>query len=115
MGRQWVDGFARTLEIAHLLFRLACKSSLRDLAIEHVQDLFVGDATHLVILLDDLAILITNTAIAGLHQGVAGLVLGADIAVDARPAFVAIAMLALSHLPVFATGKGATCWNDVSG
>lgn len=94
-----------TLEIAKACLLFAGEGGLRDLSREHVQDLSVGHVAHLVVLLDGLAILVADTAFRGRHEGVASKVVGADIAVQAGPAVVALAFVTLSYWPISATGK----------
>lgn len=83
---------------------------MRNFALEHTQDFLVGDVTHLVVLLDDIALLVAASTIFGFHERVTGLVLGADVAVDTRPSLIAFAGVALSHRSVFASGqRAASC------
>lgn len=96
------------MKVAKAGFPLAVESSLGDLAVEHTQDLLIGNIAHLVVLLNHLAVLIADTAISSFHKGVAGIVLGADVAVDTCPSVIAVTSVALSHRSVFAPGQRAT-------
>lgn len=80
-----------TLEVALLGLPVAGKGSLGLLVLELVEDFPVGDVTHLVVLVDQLAFLETDAALALGHHGIAGLVGLADVAVDATPAILALA------------------------
>ena len=93
------------MKVADSRLLLAREAGLGNLAVQHVQDLTVSNIAHLVVLLDDFAILVANTAIARLHQAVASLVFGTDIAVDAGPSLVAFARVALSHRSFLAAGQ----------
>lgn len=95
------------MEVANARFLVASKSGLRYLAVEHGEDLLVGNVAHLVVVLHDFTVLIANATIARLHQSIAGLVLGTHIAVDSSPALVAFASVAGSNRSVFAPSKRA--------
>jgi hypothetical protein len=64
---------------------------LRFLPSKQIGDFLVGDFADLVIVLDELAVLVADTAASRLHQSIAGLVRCADVAVDTGPAFIAFA------------------------
>lgn len=89
-----------TLEVALVGVCIARESGLGLLVLELVEDLPVGDVAHLVVLLDQLALLEADATLALGHHGVAGLVGLADIAVDASPAVFAVARVATSWSPV---------------
>lgn len=82
----------RTLEVALVGLGVAGKGGLGLLVLELVEDLPVGDVTHLEVLLDQLAVLVAHSALAIGHQRVAGVVGLADIAVDAGPTVLALAL-----------------------
>lgn len=75
-----------TLEVAFLRLGIAREGRLRFLLLQRVEDLSVGDVADLEVLLDQLAVLVADTALSIRHHGVAGIVGLADVAVDARPA-----------------------------
>ena len=102
------------MKVADPQLLLARKAGLGNLAFQHGQDLAVRNVAHLVVLLHNFAVLVANTSVAGLHQGVASLVFGTDIAVDAGPSLVAFARIALSHRPFLAAGQRATSYSIVS-
>jgi hypothetical protein len=72
-----------TLKVALLRLGVARKGRLRFLVFQRVEDLPVGDVADLEVLLDQLTVLVADTALAVRHHGVAGIVSLADIAVDA--------------------------------
>jgi hypothetical protein len=76
-------GVKLTLEIAFLRLGVAREGRLGFLVLECVEDLPVGDVADLEVLLDQLAVLVADSAFAIRHHGVAGIVGLADIAVDA--------------------------------
>ena len=98
------------MEVAKGVLPLAAKGGLGDLSVEHRQDLLVRDVAHLMVLVDDLAVLVADAAIAGLHESIAGVVLGANVAVDAGPSIVAVAGVAGSHGPILASGQRAASY-----
>jgi hypothetical protein len=103
----------RTLKVAQGVLLGAGKRSLRDLPVEHLQNLRVRHVAHLVVLLNDLAVLVANTIVARLHKSVAGLILEADITVNAAPALVAFACVALSQWSfVGDPSKGAASYKE---
>ena len=58
-----------------------------------VQYLLVCNIANLEVLLDELAMLVADSTFAIWHPSIAGVIGLAYIAVDARPAFLAIALL----------------------
>ena len=104
-----IAGGVLTLEVALLGGAVAREGSLGLLVLELVEDLPVGDVAHLVVLVDQLALLEADTALALGHHGIAGLVGLADVAVDAAPAVLALARVAVPGRSVLvAVGQGAT-------
>lgn len=101
-----------TLEVADAGGLVAIKGHLGYATAEHVKDGFVCNIAHLVVVADDIAHLVADTSFVVLHQRVAGLVLGADIAVDACPAIVAGAGVAAAHGTVLAARKRAADCQD---
>ena len=71
------------LEIALFRLCIAGEGGLRLLLLQLVENLLVGDVADLEVLLDQLAVLVADSAFAIRHHGVAGIVGLADIAVDA--------------------------------
>jgi hypothetical protein len=84
------------LKVAETCVLIAHKGGLGNLAFKHRKNLRVGDVAHLIVLLDDFTVLVAYTIFSSLHQGVAGLVFGADVAVDARPALITVAGITIS-------------------
>lgn len=99
---------SHTLEIAGGIFLLASKRHLGTLLSKQPGDLLVGNSAHLVVVVDDLAILVADATFTSLHQCVAGLVAGADVAIDSFPAFVTITRSLAAHRTVLATGERST-------
>lgn len=102
-----------TLEITVFFLRLAGKGGLGLLCAEELADARVCNVADLVVMLDDLAVLVADTAIACGHEGIAYIVLGADVAVDTGPALVTAALLgvALGAVVVCAATKStAHCY-----
>jgi hypothetical protein len=97
-----------TLEIASCLLFFAGKCNFRLLLSKQVGNLLVRDFADLIVVFNEFTILVADTSAASLHQGITSLVRCADIAVDASPAFVAIARRARSHRSVFAAPQRAT-------
>ncbi len=102
------------MKIADTRLLPAGEGCLRYFAIEHGKDLLVRDSAHLMVLLYNLAILITDTTIAGFHQRIACVVLGTDIAVDSSPALVTFASVAFSYRSFVTASKRATSYEEVS-
>lgn len=75
------------------------------LLLELVEDLAVGDVAHLVVLVDDQALAITDATLALRHHGVTGVVCLADVAVYALPSLFTLAVVALAWQPVVAIGQ----------
>lgn len=97
------------MEIAFTVGCVACEGHLWNLFTKQVPDLVVGHVAHLVVVLEDIAHLIANATIFRFHQSIAGFVLCAHIAVDAFPAFVTFAAVAITNRSVFvAAGQRAT-------
>ena len=86
---------------------IARKRSLRFLALKLIQDLPVGDVASLIILLYKQAFLEADATRSIRHHGITGLVRLADITVDAFPAIVTVARLALSRLTILPIRKRA--------
>lgn len=96
-----------TLESAFFSLPVAGKCNLWDLVAQQLDNHFVDDIAHLVVAADQLASAVTDAAGLIGHEGIAGRILSANIAVDATPAFVAFAVIARSHGSVAATGQRA--------
>lgn len=98
-----------TLEAACLVRSLAGEGYLRDLALQHTQNLRIGHLAHLIILLNSEITLVTDSTfldpvlILG-HQRIAGIVSFAEIAVDTIPTLFAITglLIRVSRLAVVA-------------
>lgn len=86
-----------TVTVLLFLLFLAGECHLRDLRLKQLSDLLVCDIAHLVVVLDNLAVLIADAAVLGGSECVADVISRTDIAVDAGPAIVAVACLLRSH------------------
>lgn len=93
------------MKVACGIIGLASEGDFGTLFTKEGSDLAIGDIADLVIVVDNLAVLVAHSAISCLHQGVASLIFGADIAVNTRPTFVAIARLAGAHGSIFTAGQ----------
>ena len=80
-----------TLKVACLVVFLAGKCNLRALLAEQRGNLFVCNVAHLVVVVDNLAVLVTYATFASFHQCVTGFVVGTNIAINTCPALVAFA------------------------
>ena len=95
------------MEVTLLGLGIAGESGLRLLVLQRVQDLAVRNVAHLVVLLDDKTLAVAHAIDAFGHQGIASLVGGADIAIDAFPALSAVALCALAGRPISAVSERA--------
>jgi hypothetical protein len=86
-----------TLEIACIIFSVAGKCNLRSPPIQNFNNLNVRDIAHLMILFYYLAILIADSSFILGHQSIAGLVIRANIAIDACPPIFALTEIAISY------------------
>jgi hypothetical protein len=103
------------LEVAVAVGFVAGEGDLRNLAAKEITDLPVCDIAHLVVLLDNVPFLVADAALITFHEGVAGRILGTDIAIKTGPAIIAVASLARAHRSVFSAGKGtAHCKKEES-
>jgi len=89
-----------TLEGTGCLLGIATERNLRPPSIQETEDILVCNIAHLVVLVYDFPILVAHAPILGGHQRIASLILRADVAINARPAFLTFAVVALSHGPV---------------
>lgn len=88
-----LDGLDLTLEIALFCFSITRECRLRLLVLQLIQDLLVRDIADLEVLFDQLPVLVADATLAFRHHGVTSVICLTDIAVDATPAFVALAFL----------------------
>lgn len=79
------------------------------LRVEDLDNLLIGDIAHLVILLLHQALLIAHAALVLWHEGVARRVRLADVAIDPRPAVIALARFAVRPplLPALLVDQGS--------
>jgi hypothetical protein len=89
--------FILTLEVAGLVISVTAKCYLGLPPIQHIENRLVCNIAHLVIFVYDVSVLVADSPILGGHHSIAGLVLRANIAVDARPSFFTLAGVALPH------------------
>lgn len=107
MAIKRLSGINPELEVTGRILCFAGKCDFRTLLPQEAGNLLVGNVADLVVVLDDLAVLVAYSTLPWFHQGIACLVVGANIAVDAGPAFVALTVTAISHLAILATSKRA--------
>ena len=110
-----VEGLLLTdpeLEVACLVICVAREGGLWIPLFQLVENLPVGDVTHLVVFVHHNTILVTGTATAFRHQGVAGFVCLAYVAVDALPALLTLTLPSTSWGPVTSHGQRATYWRS---
>lgn len=99
-----------TLKVALFALSIAGESSLRLLFLELVEDLAIRDVADLIVFIDDQTLAITDTALAFGHHGITSIVCLADIAVYTLPAFIALAVVALTRQSVVSFGQRTTQW-----
>jgi hypothetical protein len=97
-----------TLEGALFAVGVAGEGGLGLLLLELIENLAVGDVAHLVVLIDDQALAVTDATLALGHHGVAGVVCLANIAVYTLPALFALAVVALARQSVMSIGQRTT-------
>jgi hypothetical protein len=88
-----LDGSGLTLEVALFCLGVARESCLRLLLLQLIQDLLVRDVADLEVLLHQLPILVADATFAFRHHSVTSVICLTDIAIDAAPAFVTLALL----------------------
>lgn len=88
------------MEVTGAVLGVASEGYLRPPAIKDIYNLLIGDIAHLVVLMNDLSILVTDTALLGRHQGITRLILGANVAVDSSPTLFAFAIVTVSQWPI---------------
>lgn len=86
-----------TLEGASFVFGIATECYLRPPPIENFDNVSVCDIAHLIVLVYDFSILVADSPLLGRHQRITSFILGANIAVDARPSLFTFAIIALPH------------------
>jgi hypothetical protein len=94
-----------TLEIAVFCILITGKCYLWLLLLQQVQDFPVRDIAYLIIFLDNLALFVANTALFIRHHSIACFIGLANIAVDAFPTFIAIAVFIGSWKSGLAIGQ----------
>jgi hypothetical protein len=87
-----LEGCGLTLKIALFCLGVTRESCLRLLVLQLIQNLLVRDIADLEVLLDQLPILVADATLAFRHHSVASIVCSTDVAVDAAPALVALAL-----------------------
>lgn len=85
-----------TLEIALAAQPVAGEGDLGYLCPKEVPDGLVRNVAHLVVLFDNLAAGVANSAIPCFCQGITRPIACAHVAIDARPPFITFTRLALS-------------------
>lgn len=99
-----------TLKVALFRLRMARECRLGLLILQLIQYLPVGDVTHLIVLLDERPIPVTDSVLAFRHQRVASVVGLAHIAVDPLPTLLAFAVSVFARRSVLAIRERATHW-----
>lgn len=94
-----------TLKVASGVLCITRKGDLRLLLFQLIQDLPIGDIAHLMILFHHDALLVACSILVFWHQGIASAVGLTDVAVQAAPALLAVAVIALSHGSVFSLSE----------
>jgi hypothetical protein len=89
-----------TLEGASVVLGIATKCHLRSPPIQDFDNILVCNIAHLIVLMYDLSVPVANSSLVVWHQCITRLILGANVAVDARPSLFAFAVVALSHGPI---------------
>ena len=97
-----------TLEVALFAVGVAGEGGLGLLLLELVKNFAVGDVAHLVVLVDDQTLAITDATLALGHHGVAGVICLADVAVYTLPTLFALAVVALARQSVVSIGQRTT-------
>lgn len=92
-----------TLKVACLILSIARECDLRCPFLQLIQDLPVRHIAYLVVFSHNAEVLVTNTPFALGHQSITGIVSLADIAVNAFPTLLALALAISSLRPVLAT------------
>lgn len=97
------------MEVAFAVGCIAGKRDLGNLFAEQISNLVVGHIAHLVVVLEHVAHFVATPSLLRFHESIAGLVLGADVAIDAFPALVAFALVAVAYCSMFVPeSQGAT-------
>ena len=95
--------WALTLKVACLLLSITREGDLRCPFLQLIQDLPVRYIAHLVVFFHHAEILVTNTPLALWHQRIASIIRLADIAVNAFPTLLALALAISSLRSILAT------------
>jgi hypothetical protein len=86
-----------TLKCASFVFGIASERCLRPPPIQNFDNVSVCNIAHLIVLVYYFSILVADSPLLGRHQRITSFILGANIAVDARPSLFAFAVVALPH------------------
>src|SRR5690348_10375464 len=94
------ESWGRTLKVAGRILCETRKSDLRFLLLKLVQDLPVGDITHLIVLLDNKTLLVAHSTLVFRHQGITSEIRLTHVTVDTTPSIRTLAILALPGFSV---------------
>lgn len=94
-----------TLEVASSFASVTSECDLRNLFAQQVPNLFVGDVAHLVVVLEEIAHLVADSALVRFHQRIACPIISAHVAIDTVPAVVAVAAVAFAHRSVLVSSR----------
>jgi len=89
-----------TLKGTGCIFGVTVECNLRPPSIQETDDILVCNIAHLVVLVYNFAVLVADSPIFGRHQRITSFIIRADVAVNARPSFLTLAVVALSHGPI---------------
>lgn len=94
---QWLGRSGHTLKVAGVILSFAGKGHLGLAVLQLINDFAVGHIAHLVILLYDNSLGITDTTFATGHHRITSVIGGADVAVDSSPTVLTFAGFAFSR------------------
>ncbi len=93
----------------------AGEGNLRDPLLKQIPDGHIRHLAHLEVLLDNFAASIADTTFPGFDKGVAGTIVGANVAVDTGPSFVAFTSRPIAKWSILTARKRAAyCYRGVS-
>src|ERR1700758_908492 len=92
------------------MFSVAGECDLWLLLLQLIENFAVCDIANLIILMDHETLFVADTSFSFRHQSVTCLACGANIAVDALPALLAVTVSVLSRRSVCSIGQGSAQW-----
>ena len=103
-----LSGIALTLKGTCAVLAIASEGDLRFPSFQNVDNLYIRNIAHLVVLMYDFSILVTHSSFDLGHQRVTCLIRRADIAIDTRPSIFAFAVVPLSHGSIYSVCQRST-------